>query len=85
MLEVLTQIGKQVGRVFKRKANERKLIENALHDSLTGLPNRALFEQEMNEVFAANRAAERLGLSLIYLDLDDFNVLRSRSAISISS
>ncbi len=75
LLEVLTQIGKQVGRVFKRKANERKLIENALHDSLTGLPNRALFEQEMNEVFAANHAAERLGLSLIYLDLDGFKLV----------
>lgn len=30
LLETLTQIGTQIGRVFRRKANEKKLIENGL-------------------------------------------------------
>ncbi len=75
LLDVLTQIGAQVGRVFKRKANERQLIDNGLHDVLTGLPNRAMLEKRIHERFERNRAAGRLGLTLIYIDLDGFKLV----------
>jgi diguanylate cyclase (GGDEF)-like protein len=43
----------------------------AEHDPLTGLPNRALFNQRLDEL--TNRAAEGLGrLGLVMLDLDHF-------------
>ncbi|WP_295529181.1 bifunctional diguanylate cyclase/phosphodiesterase [Novosphingobium sp. Chol11] len=75
LLDVLTQIGAQVGRVFKRRANERQLIANGFHDTLTGLPNRAMLEKQMNERFERNRGAGKLGLTLVYIDLDGFKLV----------
>lgn len=74
-LEMLNQIGTQIGRVFKRKANEKKLIENAMRDPLTDLPNRALFENRLEAVFQHNSAAASLRISLIYIDLDGFKLV----------
>ncbi len=74
-LEMLTQIGTQIGRVFKRKANEKKLIENALRDPLTDLPNRAQFENRLETIFQRNTAASSLRTSLIYIDLDGFKLV----------
>lgn len=75
LLDVLTQVGAQVGRVFKRQANERQLIENGLRDPLTGLPNRAMLEKRLQESFIANRTAGKLGPSIIYIDLDGFKLV----------
>ena len=74
-LEVLTQIGTQIGRVFRRKANEQRLIENALRDPLTNLPNRAQFENRLETIFQRNTAAASLRTSLIYIDLDGFKLV----------
>ncbi len=74
-LEVLTQIGTQIGRVFRRKANEKRLIENALRDPLTNLPNRAQFENRLETIFQRNTAAASLRTSLIYIDLDGFKLV----------
>lgn len=74
-LEVLTQIGTQIGRVFRRKANEMRLIENALRDPLTNLPNRAQFENRLETIFQRNTAAASLRTSLIYIDLDGFKLV----------
>lgn len=45
----------------------------AMHDSLTGLPNRALFVERLREVLATAGPNTRLGLC--YLDLDGFKVV----------
>lgn len=74
-LDLLMQIGTQAGRVFKRQQHARKLVESATRDPLTGLPNRALFEMRIQEIFAANRAAGKYALSLIYIDLDGFKLV----------
>jgi diguanylate cyclase (GGDEF)-like protein len=74
-LEVLNQIGVQIGRVFRRKANEKKLLENALRDPLTDLPNRALFETRLEAIFQQNCAAASVRTSLIYIDLDGFKLV----------
>ena len=75
LLEVLNQIGVQIGRVFKRKANEKKLLENALRDPLTDLPNRALFEARLDDIFGRHVATGTLRTSLIYIDLDGFKLV----------
>ncbi|WP_017671382.1 EAL domain-containing protein [Blastomonas sp. AAP53] len=74
-LEVLTQIGTQIGRVFRRTANEKLLIENALRDPLTQLPNRAQFENRLEAIFQRNTGAASLRTSLIYIDLDGFKLV----------
>lgn len=57
--------------VTSRKRIERELEHNANHDALTGLPNRKLFRDRLNQ---ALRRAERYadGVGLLYIDLDGF-------------
>ena len=57
--------------VTSRKRIERELEHNANHDALTGLPNRKLFRDRLNQ---ALRRAERYsdGVALLYIDLDGF-------------
>lgn len=74
-VEILRLAGTQVGRVFKRERNEMRLRENALRDPLTGLPNRALFEERMRELFTRRKAAGEPAPSLVFVDLDGFKVV----------
>jgi diguanylate cyclase (GGDEF)-like protein/PAS domain S-box-containing protein len=57
--------------ITERKAMEQKLAHQAAHDLLTGLPNRAVFEDHFHQALA--RARRRSGMAaLLYLDLDRF-------------
>jgi len=56
---------------IERKRTERNLVHMAQHDSLTGLPNRALFQERLTRALEHARAARRT-VGLILLDLDDF-------------
>ncbi|MEV0676729.1 EAL domain-containing protein [Actinosynnema sp. NPDC050436] len=58
--------------VTDRHLLQNRLRYQALHDPLTGLPNRALFLERLGRVFN-NRARRRAGLC--YLDLDGFKVI----------
>ncbi|WP_232665264.1 putative bifunctional diguanylate cyclase/phosphodiesterase [Pseudonocardia sp. TRM90224] len=57
----------------RRKLQER-LRRQALHDPLTQLPNRTLFQDRLNTVFA--RPGARVGVC--YLDLDRFKAVNDR-------
>jgi len=58
---------------------ERNQIHHlALHDNLTGLPNRLYFNLRLDHVLArANR--QHAGFALLYLDLDDFKPINDQS------
>ena len=62
--------------VTQRKAAEEQLLHDALHDSLTGLPNRALFLDRLGVALAqAKRQRYRSsepGFCVFFLDLDRF-------------
>ena len=60
--------------VTERRAQEEKLAHQAMHDGLTGLPNRALF---LNRLSRALGAAAREGepVAVLFLDLDDFKAI----------
>ncbi|MEU8874647.1 EAL domain-containing protein [Streptomyces javensis] len=55
-----------------RRLRERLRYE-ATHDELTGLPNRTLFLERLDQVLAADADAERFGVC--YLDLDGFKAV----------
>ena len=58
--------------LFKRIEEQKKLMEyNSLHDTLTNLPNRALFSDRLNHAFAIAKRDKSL-FSLCMLDLDRF-------------
>jgi len=60
--------------VTERRALEQQLTHQAFHDTLTGLPNRALFQDRVENALA--RAARRgTTLALAMMDLDDFKVV----------
>jgi diguanylate cyclase (GGDEF)-like protein/PAS domain S-box-containing protein len=60
--------------VRERRALEQRLCHQANHDSLTGLPNRQLFERRLAQ---ALEVGDRTGTdtSVLYLDLDDFKTV----------
>jgi diguanylate cyclase (GGDEF)-like protein/PAS domain S-box-containing protein len=61
-----------------RKALEERLSRAALHDPLTGLPNRALLMDRLEHAVA--RAHRRkTSLTVLFLDLDDFKAVNDAS------
>ena len=57
--------------VTHRVALEEQLVHRAFHDELTGLANRALFTNRVEQaLLRATRAAQRT--AVLFLDLDDF-------------
>jgi diguanylate cyclase (GGDEF)-like protein/PAS domain S-box-containing protein len=60
--------------ITRRKVLEEKLRHQAFHDSLTGLPNRALLLDRV-ETALVRRAHERRSLGLVLLDLDGFKAV----------
>ena len=59
----------------KRLAEQRLLLET-YHDSLTGLPNRALFLDRLDRVYQQSRRQPSHLYALLYLNLDAFRVVR---------
>ncbi len=60
--------------ITERKRAEEQVAFLAYHDKLTGLPNRALFE-EMLELALARAKRHELGVGVLYLDLDNFKLV----------
>jgi diguanylate cyclase (GGDEF)-like protein len=56
-----------------KKSNEQ-ITNLAYHDSLTGLPNRILFYDRLNQAIARARREERT-IATLYLDLDGFKLI----------
>jgi diguanylate cyclase (GGDEF)-like protein/PAS domain S-box-containing protein len=71
--EPLYQIG-QLEDITERKAISERLHHAAIHDALTGLPNRALFVERLATALArAEHHDHRVGV--IFLDLDRFKLV----------
>ena len=56
--------------ITERRRNEKRIEYMAHHDALTGLPNRVLFHERLEE--SITRASRGEGFALLYLDLDRF-------------
>lgn len=59
-----------IADVTRHHAVQRDLIAQAFIDALTGLPNRAMFEQSIAEVIAQAGPGDRFALA--FIDLDNF-------------
>ena len=64
----------QLQDISGRKVMEQELAHQALHDTLTGLPNRALLEDRLIQGLAGSR---RRGsqLGVMFLDIDQFKMI----------
>ncbi|MDF2649751.1 MAG: diguanylate cyclase with sensor [Paenibacillus sp.] len=71
---VLAEISFVLTDITLRKNQENRLIAMAFHDPLTGLPNRRMFKEHLQQMLLqANRTKRPFGL--LYLDIDDFKVI----------
>jgi diguanylate cyclase (GGDEF)-like protein/PAS domain S-box-containing protein len=57
--------------ITERKLAEKQILELALHDPLTGLPNRLLLTERLGLIMAASKRHKRYS-ALMFLDLDNF-------------
>jgi diguanylate cyclase (GGDEF)-like protein/PAS domain S-box-containing protein len=69
---ILSYLIAQIDDISERKESEERLTRQALHDSLTGLPNRTLFADRVR-MATARRTTQ--GFAIIYLDLDGFKLV----------
>jgi diguanylate cyclase (GGDEF)-like protein/PAS domain S-box-containing protein len=60
--------------VTERRLSEERLAHLALHDPLTDLPNRALFQEHLT-VAIANARRSKSGGAVLFIDLDDFKLV----------
>ncbi|HEV2147221.1 MAG TPA: EAL domain-containing protein [Longimicrobiaceae bacterium] len=61
--------------VTERKRVEERLLHDALHDALTGLPNRPFFMERLGQAMAraTRRAAD--SIAVLFMDLDRFKLV----------
>ena len=72
----LKTANEQLRQEIQAKAQmEEQLRYNAFHDSLTGLPNRALFMEELARVVARAKQNPDYLFAVLFLDLDRFKVI----------
>lgn len=61
--------------VTERHNAQQRLIHEALHDSLTGLPNRTLFLNRLEHCLRQHARQPGLGCAVLYVDLDRFKLV----------
>lgn len=58
--------------ITERKAAEERLAYQALHDQLTGLPNRASFLQRLDRLLVRHRMNPGRSFAVLFVDVDRF-------------
>ncbi len=69
--------------ISSRKAAEEQLQREALYDSLTGLPNRALLIDRINRAMEVARRRPKAEFAVVYIDLDRFKIINDSLGHSV--
>jgi diguanylate cyclase (GGDEF)-like protein/PAS domain S-box-containing protein len=80
--EVVRLVGTLTDVSDLKKAEERLLFD-AVHDNLTGLPNRELFLDRMEAAFAYARSDPQIKPSVLVIDLDRFKQVNDSVGIAV--
>lgn len=65
----------QLQSVSHRKRPEQRLIMSAMHDPLTGLPNRVLFMERLQIAFKRAQLQNNNNFAVLFLDFDRFDLI----------
>jgi PAS domain S-box-containing protein len=60
--------------ITERKRAEERLAHQSFHDSLTGLPNRALFLDRLQQALTLSRRHLDFKFAVLFIDIDEFKV-----------
>ncbi|PPS45870.1 EAL domain-containing protein [Chroococcidiopsis sp. TS-821] len=72
----LAQINQELqAEITERTLVEEKLLYEAFHDSLTGLPNRTLFMQRLGHALVRAKRRSHYLFAVLFLDLDRFKLV----------
>lgn len=58
-----------------RKETQQKLFHQALHDALTGLPNRTLFGKHLQKALQRSHRNKNYLFAVLFIDLDRFKII----------
>ena len=70
-----TRMAGSMSNITDRKNAEERLVHDALHDALTGLPNRALFVDRLTQSLGRTDREPDHQCAVLFLDLDRFKVV----------
>ena len=79
--EVIRCVGTMVD-VTEQKKSEERLLHDAVHDNLTGLPNRELFMNRLEAIISIARTEEKVRPSVFVIDIDRFKLVNDGLGIS---
>ncbi len=65
----------QTNDITDRKRIEEELAHRALHDPLTGMPNRALFQDRLSQALVRLKRQPRHQLAVLFVDVDRFKLV----------
>ena len=65
----------RVEDITERKRAKEQLLHHAFYDTLTGLPNRALFMERLQRAIERAKSSDRYLLAVLFIDLDRFKVV----------
>ena len=80
--EVLRVVG-TLTDITDLKIAEERLLHDAVHDNLTGLPNRELFLDRLEAAIALARADENMRPTVIVIDLDRFKQVNTSVGMAV--
>jgi diguanylate cyclase (GGDEF)-like protein/PAS domain S-box-containing protein len=72
---VASRLAGSVLDVTERRVAEDQLRDGALHDSLTGLPNRALFIDRVDQVLRRAARDPDVGCAVLFIDINSFKLV----------
>jgi len=79
--EVIRCVG-TLADVTEQKKSEERLLHDAVHDNLTGLPNRELFMNRLEAIISIARTEDRIQPTVFVIDIDRFKQVNDGLGIS---
>ncbi|WP_051516701.1 GGDEF domain-containing protein [Herbaspirillum sp. RV1423] len=75
LMDLMREIGTRLGRVAERQQAQQRLIHEASHDALTGLPNRSLFLQQLDLALKRQWDDDNARFAVLFIDIDRFKIV----------
>jgi diguanylate cyclase (GGDEF)-like protein/PAS domain S-box-containing protein len=78
-----TRMAGSLSDITDRRIAQLRLQHDALHDTLTGLPNRTLFSDRLNQILQRTVRDPTTGCAVLFLDIDRFKLVNDSLSHSV--